>query len=208
MEYECLGQNVCCTENKPLLTCEEEGGIICSSGKVCVRGREEETSDLSLGETCCISGSCETPSEEPECERYGGNCRFSCSNDEEESDDYECDSGVCCFSKSKQGYTGIIIFSILIVLVVLGIVFKNKLRPFWFKIKSKFGKGKGRAPRGPGPPGFPPGSASIPQRPMPRRIIPQRHRATRAPPRKYPAPSKQTQSEFDDVLKKLKEIGK
>ena len=78
----------------------------------------------------------------------------------------------------------------------LGIV---GIRPVWFKLKSKFGKSK------PGPrPGFPPTPPGmLPQRRVtPRRILPP---AQRKPVRR---PVGKPKKEMDDVLKKLKEMGK
>ena len=109
-------------------------------------------------------------------------------------------------------YVGLLV---LFVVFVIGIIFRDKLRSLWFNIKSKFGGGKGgREPPGHGPPpGFPGG---IPphyptqhrpiMRPMPeRRIIPHQE-----PPRQPPQKPTRTgaSKELDEVLKKLKEMGK
>ncbi len=165
---------------------------------------------ISAGDTdnCCVNeGSCQTP--EPitsECEEQGGTCRISCESDEEEIF-YECEfeGDSCCVFKTtgKKSYTWIWILLILIVLVVIGIIFKNKLRNLWFKMGSKFGKSKS-GPR-PGPPRRPPGPPHYPvRRPVrERRILPSLQQPVM--PGKTPSRS---QKELDDVLRKLKEMGK
>ena len=96
---------------------------------------------------------------------------------------------------------------ILIVLVVVGIIFRDKLRDFWLRIKSRFGKS--RPGRGPGPrPRGPPPSY---HRPHLGRHIPERRILFPAlQPRRHagkPVKSR-AQKELDDVLNKLKGIGK
>lgn len=199
----CFGASICCDKEKILDTCSEQGGEICGSGEMC----STSTVEASDSSECCI-GSCQAPSEKTECELYGdGNCRTSCYSDEEESEEYECDSGeVCCTEKTiseKKSYWWIWVLLILITLVVMGIIFKDKLRPVWFKVKSKLGKFKlGGSKPGPKPrfPPSPPGM--LPQRVMPRRVLPP---AQRQPMKK---PAGKPRKDMDDVLKKLKEMGK
>jgi len=87
---------------------------------------------------------------------------------------------------------------ILIILVVLAIIFRNRFRNYYYKIKSKFTKTK------PGAPGYQFGKPTL--RPIQRRITPRRilPPSSRNPLR--PAPKKS--SEIDDILKKLKDMGK
>ncbi|MEJ2268029.1 MAG: hypothetical protein P8X70_03065, partial [Nanoarchaeota archaeon] len=111
---------------------------------------------------------------------------------DEEKANYECPSGdVCCVEKTqkKKSYWWIWVLVILIILAVLGIIFKDKLRPLWFKIKSKFPKIK-KGPKGPKPS-------------MKRPIMPQQRRPL--PPRK---PVGKPKSDMEDVLKKLRDMGK
>lgn len=204
----CFGANICCNKEKLLETCKEMNGEICNSAQtICNGGNLAEASDLKSGETCCVEGVCEEPKEKSECELNAGNCRpYGCNNDEEESS-YSCDSGdTCCIKKTtseKKSYWWIWLLLILIVLAVLGIIFKERLRPLWFKIKSKFGKSKPGF-RG-GRPGFPPASSGFPQmRAMPRRIFPPEQRQ---PIRKI-SPQNKLRPEVNDVLKKLKEMSK
>ena len=84
----------------------------------------------------------------------------------------------------------------LIILVILGIVFKDKLRHFWFRIKSK---GKFR----PGPKGS--GMIFNGRPAPPRRMVPQRKTI---PVRRVLPRARKTDGELSDVLKKLKEMGK
>jgi hypothetical protein len=85
-------------------------------------------------------------------------------------------------------------------LVLIGIIFRKKLRGFLLKFK--FGKGKSK-PMIMGGPRFPPTSSQrIYPGAIPRRII---QPIQRRIPVKRPAEEK---GDFDEVLKKLKEIGR
>ena len=206
VNYGGCGINICCSVESLLESCLLQEGEICSSDELCEGG---SFVDAIKTERCCIDGECIEIEDEgdgedrSECERYGGGCKSFCSGDEESST-YDCPSfDVCCFDKSKKGYAWIIILGILIVLTVIGIIFRKKLRKYWLKIKSKFGKSKSGPKKGPRP-GFPPGpSASIAQRTTPRRILPPGQR----PVRRY-TPVRKPKGELDNVLKKLKEMGK
>ena len=198
----CSGLNVCCDREKSLETCAELNGEKCPLGQTCSTSTVE-SADIS---ECCLSR-CKTSSgseeEEPECELYGGNCRGECLSSEEESSD-DCNSGeICCVAKStsseKKNYLWVWIILVLIVLVLIAIVLRNKLRPFWFRLTSKFGKS---GPKPPVRPGFP-----MPLTRPPQRLIPRQHvlEPQRTPMRK---PQPKNPSELDEVLKKLKEIGK
>lgn len=217
LDYFCAGAFVCCSKDKAGETCAEQGGTICNSNEVC-SGSELSASGLQFGQTCCSLGICqeEQPPQQSGCESAGGTCRASgCSDDEEEiTGDCEWSTDSCCKDKTTPDKTGIPwwiwVLILLIILVIVGIVFKDKLRPSWFRIKSGFGKGKpGPAQRGPGPrPGFPGMPAAMPQaRPTPRRILPTQSRRAPGRPRQ-PGRPKQQPTEFDDVLKKLKDMGK
>ena len=198
-DYTGCELNVCCSKPEELKTCSEQDGEICDSDETCIDGNEVDASDTSGGDFCCVDGECGIQ-EQSECEIAGGSCKSLCSSNEQFKD-YLCDSGDCCVAKEKSNLLLIIILSVLIVLVVLGIIFRKKLKAFFAKLKFKIGKGKGKKPAAGGP-RFPPTSS---QRVYPgavqRRIFPQAR-----PPSRKPLPQKK--SEFDDVLKKLKEIGK
>lgn len=215
LDFNCASPFVCC--NKPKLrgeTCTDMGGEECSYSEDCIEGYYESSYDTDY---CCIGGKCEKK-EEPlkaNCETLGeGICRnYECEEGEKESYEYTCDyNDVCCIKEEdpKKSYWWIWLLIILIILVIIGIIFKDKLRRFWFKFKSK-----GKSPKGPLDGGFPrrrvpPGR--FPSRPSsnlmrprpPRRIFPPQQRR---PPQKIPKPKKKS-GEIDDILKKLKEIGK
>ncbi len=211
--YSCSGVFVCCSQEKTLETCFEQKGEICNSNQNCV-GISSLTvgaSNLLIGQLCCVSGSCQEISqpiiEDSPCELSGGACRISgCFEGEEEDFDLSCrvSSDICCIEKTEPVTNLLWVWILLglIVLVVIGIIFRDKLRLFWFRIKSGFGKGKPPhgGPRGPRPPGMRPLRPGALRRRMPigRRI----------PPRPAKRLSKQNRGEFDEVLKKLKDIGK
>ncbi len=203
--YECAGSRVCC-EEKALQTCSEMGGEFCNDDETCTGNFESDVN----GDECCLGGYCKDDSgEQPqksECELAGGSCYTSCTDQEEQSPE-ECNyaSDVCCMPKGDDGsllWLWILLI-ILIILVVLGIVFRDKLQPYWNKIIIKFKKGGEGSPvsnqRGPprGPPGMPP------RQPRPRQILPPSSR-----PQPRPMPQKKNSGEMDDVLKKLKDMGK
>jgi hypothetical protein len=203
-EYDCFSVlHICCDKEELLGSCEEQGGEICNSDETCSISNAE-ASDTS---ECCL-GSCQPQSESTECELYGdGICRTSCYSSEEELD-YDCPSeGVCCVEKTVSegtNYWWVWVLIILIILVIVGIIFKDKLRPLWFKFKTKvldkISKGKGKS--GPAPksrPGFSPSRPGMPpQNQMQRRISPPVQRK----------PVEKPKGDIDDVLKKLKEMGK
>jgi len=203
LNYSCLGSyHVCCDAEKIEQTCEEAGGKICTGGEEC-SGTTLEYSDTNY---CCFD-ECEEPEEiDYDCELYEGICEpYECGEGYIQSEEYECDSyDICCMPEDKPGPNAFFwILIILIILVVLGIVFKNKLKEFWFRIKSNFRKSPPR--KGPRPE-FPHVSSVAPRRRiMSRRVMPTVHRPAHRPaPR---SPSKH-HGELDEVLKKLKEMGK
>ena len=195
--FSCSGTKICCDSAPTEQTCNEVGGEICAS---------DETCSISTIETFdtydCCTGYCESATTiQSECVSSGGTCRDSCLSDEKENSD-ECDyiGEVCCEDKAVdtgggigeiKSYWWIWALLILIVLVVIAIIFRDKLRPIWLRIKSIF-KRKPKTP-----PGYP-----LTRTPMRRPI----HRGG-SPPARRPAPAR-PKSDLDDVLKKLKEIGK
>ena len=213
-DYYCAGiLNECCTLAPEQQTCNEKGGIVCSSSQICSGGDFVSAAETNY---CCVNdGSCqEGPiSVISECEEQGGTCKTSCFSDEQELF-YECEfsgDACCIFKTERKSSSWIWILLILIILVVVGIIFRDKLRSFWFKTKSKFKKSKpGPRPGRPGygprpPPGRPIGPPHHPiRRPMQeRRILP----SIQQPIMPGRSPSK-SQKELDDVLRKLKEMGK
>ncbi len=202
LNYSCSSYYVCCDTQKIEQTCEEAGGEICIGEEECT-GPTLEAADTYY---CCFD-ECEEP-EEPDydCEYYNGVCEpYGCDQGYIQNNQYECDYGdICCMPEDKPGPSPLFwILIILIILVVLGIVFRHKLKEFWFRIKPGSKKFT-RPERGPGP-GFPHVPSTIPRRRIiSRRVMPAAHRPAPRAPRK---PAK-THKELDEVLKKLKEMGK
>lgn len=226
--YDCAsGVYACCSEDISLLKCSDEGGNICGADEVCTDGTIVDVSDTVYGETCCVWGECETETTPTTttCEKHDGVCRSSCNSDEEESSAYECNSGEsCCMEKKKSSSKALIWILLALILVAgLAVVFREKLRLLWLKLKNKFGKKKERKnfsmpmpismhANAPGRGVFSrgilphPSSASQPVR------RPQMNRPPVSSQRplihKRPSEAEKPKDELDDVLKKLKEMGK
>ena len=202
LDYECGGLLVCCDTPTTLETCLEMNGDICSSNEDCAGGTEVTAFDTSY---CCVEGTCqEVDTTEYTCELNEGTCESSGNCDEGfEDSSYTCEfpMDACCIptSSTKPGSSIFIwILAILVLLVIIGIVLKDKLRVFWFRLKS--GGGSRQEPR-PGP-GFPPMYPPISRPPIQRRILPP------SQPRPIRMPiTKKSGGEMDEVLKKLKEMG-
>ncbi|MEN7981920.1 MAG: hypothetical protein ABFQ65_00550 [Nanoarchaeota archaeon] len=211
--YDCTGFDKCCSKEEVLETCEDLNGEICNSNQQCSGGTSENTFDLNYGQSCCINGACETKVvEEFTCESSRGICRIDGCDDNEESSYDTCEFGdTCCVTKTSKEknylWLWILIFLILIGLVILGIFKKDKLRELWFRLKSKFKKsssGSGNLRRPPRRPSTP---ASAQRRIIQGRTSPPR-RALVKRPSKITRPSSKAPSEINDVLKRLKEMGK
>ena len=196
--YDCSGVAKCCDQPATLELCANQGGEICASNEYCSGGTTANAADASYGDTCCIGGSCQEQgaTSEANCGSFGGTCRpYGCESDEDESFTYNCDYGdTCCISQIKESTWWIWLLLILIILIIVAIIFRDRLRPYYEKVKSRFKKGSSKqTPRA--PPFFPPRTG------MQRRILPPSSRPImRRPPMKKP-------SDFDDVLKKLKDMG-
>lgn len=199
--YSCSGVARCCDTPKELKPCLEQGGELCSSNYFCSGGTTVDSLDAGSGEQCCIGGKCLERTDEPAtCESNGGTCRsYLCEDKEYESFTYSCDYGdMCCVKQTSSGISWWIWFlGILIILIILAIVFRDKLESYYQKIKYQF-KGKPK-------PGLS-RQTSFPPRQFvgQRKILPP---ANRTLPRRQ-MPARKSSGEIDDVLKKLKEIGK
>ena len=228
--YDCPGFLKCCSIGEQIETCSEAQGEKCDYGDICAGGiRITTVSDLSSGQFCCVGGNCESAPDASECELVGGVCRSTCQSDEydsyEECDDAsdncclpdtggcttdsDCttgricnDQGRCVVEPSSGGsLLWIWILLALIILVVIGIIFREK-------IKMLFMGGKRQRPLRPGLPP-PSGSPMMMRRPMPRRVLPPSRSGPGRPPLKPESKKpEKPKSEFDDVMKKLKDIGK
>ena len=203
----CFGTNVCCSKQQQVQSCSAQNGNLCASGEDCLGGSDVSSSDSTSSTPCCIGGTCGVKTI-TECEVNGGSCKSSCSSDEQLAS-FSCPiSGICCVSKTNSSSSNvlvIVLLGLLIVLVALGIIFRKKLQQLFFRLRS--GKGK---PSTTGSPRFPPTSSSkVYPGAVQRRIVsPQTKTVTKTVTRTVARPPVKNKSEFDDVLKKLKEIGK
>jgi len=205
--YYCSGLSAVCCKTQPIeQTCSEKDGIICDSNQRCT-GSEVTSYDTNY---CCLA-SCEVISEN-ECEQAGYFCRDFCSESQEEKITYssDCNFGeTCCGSatKKKSPWLLITLLIVLIILVVLAIIFRNQLKIWFFRNKTKFRFGKG--PKSTSRPRMiPPGPGAVPQL-RPRHIIPRQPR--RRPPMRR-IPQRRTRGEkdsaFEDTMKKLRDMSR
>lgn len=203
--YQCAsGLLKCCDTPQQTSTCAEQGGIICSANQNCVGGTEVSSSDSGIG-TCCLGGSCIVPDngnngntgeEQNACEIAGGTCRsVNCDSGETSDSTLSCDfsSQNCCIKTTGSSSSLLWLWILLafVVLLALAIIFREKLREFWFRIKSNFRKS---------PPSHPGGNPFMHMPMIPRRILPARPSG--------PAPARRNRGELDDVLKKLRDMSK
>jgi len=199
--FYCSGSDVCCASEPLSQTCEEKNGIICESNQECT-GSEVTAFDTNY---CCLASCIETSST-TECEDYGYFCKTSCSSDEQEKTGYSCNFGdVCCAPKPEKStsWLWIVLLIILIILVILAIIFRNQVKIWWFRFKSKLKFGK--PPKSPsGRPTMPPSATPFFQKP--RQIIPRQS----YPVRRRTIPQKRTQKDsvFEETMKKLKDMAK
>ena len=196
----CFGTNVCCDKKEELKSCYQERGELCSSGEECLGGTEVGASDSTSEKICCVEGTCGVR-KTSECESNQGTCRDSCQSGEIANSDSCSSSELCCVPSQQNNFPPIIIIlGILIILTIIGIIFRKKLRELLLKFKYRSGKGKPSSVQG--GPRFPPTSSSrVYPGAVQRRIIPNQSQ----PIQRHPV---QGRNEVDDVLKKLKEIGK
>ena len=213
-QYSCGGfGEECCSKNIAERSCSDLNGQICISSEEC-SGTSQSASDLRSGQKCCVGGSCRSPGttdggddgdgsgdggEDAECESEGGTCSLECRSDEKRIS-YSCSqiNEVCCKKKGESNnIILIIVLFVLILLTVLGIIFREKLKLLLDKIKNRKNE-EGFPPPGAGPfPGVPPGGP--PPGMMPNgRPLPMAGR---------PLPGQGPDSEMDDVLTKLKNMG-
>ena len=211
-------------------TCSDLGGEVCSADQYC-KGDKISTSDLKYAQTCCLDGTCENLSSSKnqyDCTDNGGVCEipnYGCASGYEETTDYSCQyKDLCCIQSNgetpnlnpeptgtpKKGKAWIWIIFVLIVLALVAILFRDKLKMLIIKMKK---------PKGPSKPRFGGGPISGFPRPRPppprtaRGIMPQRRIIPRQPLQQRRNPLSQNKrprppGELDDVLKKLKEMGK
>ncbi|MBS3094445.1 hypothetical protein J4474_02165 [Candidatus Pacearchaeota archaeon] len=177
----CPGLNVCCNKPEVLKTCAEQNGKICTTNQNC-----GGSSVLAQEGSCCL-GNCVDISQNS----CSGSCRTSCMSGETEITG-ECNSvlEVCCktgTTPKKTPWVWIIILVVLIVLIGLAIIFREKLKEMWIKMRTRKSGSGGNRPAGSGlpPRGLPPPRPGM----MPPRNMPQRR-----------------PGEMDETLKKLREM--
>jgi hypothetical protein len=210
---------VCCTQDN-LKSCSELSGTACSASEQCTGSSVQSSDRLS----CCI-GSCVPKITGNACESSGYDCRSSCFDGEVE-ESLSCSSGseVCCgvdFGPGPDEGSSVwwwILLLLVVALVILGFVFREKLKPYWEKVKGKFKKGdKNTGVVSNNKPPFPPRPGSMPPRPgVPVRPNPMGARPPVVPPRGMPpkrspvAPRTPLRpkgnDDMSDTFKKLKEM--
>lgn len=208
-DYTGCFAEVCCNKPKQLESCSAQGGALCSSNEQCLGGTTVESLDTNSEKSCCTRGICGVP-QASQCELSQGICRTTCEK-KEKLGPYSCNGyDVCCVKKKFNWIAVIISLIILIIMTILGIIYRKQLKEIllkfiaWLKTKFKW-KGKGKPSAPVTPQGRLPTTPSqrVPPGMIPRRIIPQPARPAAQPVRKP-----EQKSDFEDVLKKLREIGK
>lgn len=202
--YNCLGGDICCKTQPIEQTCSEKEGFICTQDQEC-SGTEVQASDSSY---CCIGACQDIQSTENECEIAGKDCKDTCLANEEEIIAYSrsCSYGqLCCAAKTAKptNWILIILLIILIILVILAIIFRNQLKIWLFRAKSGFSSKK-TPPPGSRPLIGPPFRPML--RPMPGRPSSQ-YLYQRGPVRR-PAGRTEKDKDFEETMKKLKEMSK
>ncbi|MCA9485476.1 MAG: hypothetical protein KC506_01375 [Nanoarchaeota archaeon] len=207
----------CCSVNIIESNCEIDlGGQICGLSESCTGSWAD-----SAGGSCCVGGVCEA---EEECSSdidcsigqicSGGEC---VSGDTDECFvDSDCLGGENCVDGSCVKERGsfwiwVIILLILIALVILGIVYRDKIKVWWFKFRNRK-TDKKRENVGP------PGSGMFGRRPTPRFMprgfgpgqgqMPVR-RPVQAKPNTVPEEKENSgDKDRDETFKKLREMSK
>jgi hypothetical protein len=214
LDNNCPGiDSVCCkTEPAPEPTCSQKGGKICNDETETCGSNYVITSDTNY---CCLGTCTETIAQTNECEDASYTCSSSCSDTQDDvTFDFPCASSndVCCMEKATKSSTNwwiIILLIILIILVVLAIIFRNQLKTWLFKKKSGVRFENGPSPINRPPMNMPPASPLLSR---PRQIIPRPMPQTTKKPMGRPPVKSQGKSEkekdFDETMKKLKEMSK
>lgn len=198
--YFCPSLSETCCMKENLKTCSALGGSICGSDKVCV-GNERK----SLDSPSCCTGECVARELENECEANFYTCANSCSSSQEAVSVFACTGGqVCCKTKTESQSGGSLwwlwLLIALLVLGILGWIFRDKLKTFWTNLKNKKKGGavtsssSSQGPRGPGVPPAPIFSA------RPRPVVMNAPGAYRGYDRR--------DREMSDTFKKLRDLSK
>jgi len=211
--YNCAGTKVCC-QPQSLQTCTALSGTVCQAGYQC-SGTEVPSSD----ETHCCTTSCEVTSTTSECESAGSaySCRSACSGsyvvDPSSKSCGDVSLQCCMLSQSTTTASNLtwlwIVLAVLIILIILGIFYREKIKMWVFKTRSKFSEEKKT----------PPSNSASQYRPMspmnrmpPARPLPTQNRGL--PPRQMPMQNRgmpqpvKKPADNDDIFKKLRDMGK
>lgn len=198
--------DTCCLYEPQEESCSDKGGVSCGGNEEC-SGGEVIASDIN---NCCV-GTCEEIEEEDYCTDRGSDysCKNSCSDNEEIISSYSCDFGeTCCVTKAKSGRNWwlIILLIVLIILVILAIIFRNQLKIWIFRSKSKFRSGSGPQQTGGRPPrpGLPPPGYRGPG--SPRQMMPSR--MSHLPARRIAPQRNEGDKDFEETMRKLRDISK
>ncbi len=190
--FACSGPKICCSiKAVDDETCKEKGGEICIAGEEC------SVTKVQAADGACCLDKCRII-EENTCEATNaGVCKSSCSDNEEEISE-SCTGGyICCKEKPKKegSWFWIIVLILLIIIVILAIIFRNKIRFWWFRWRGKAKISPVTRP--------PPSGERLNIRPAPARNLGN----TFMPRRPNIRPVSEKDREFEETLKKLKDMG-
>ncbi len=214
----CAVSEICCKVPKEEKLCTDVGEI-CSSNQNCIGGTTQRIgfSDVtSYGEFCCVGGTCQNKGAfseiENSCVDNFGTCDTSCEKGYEQTSDYTCSNSyeICCI-ESKKGMIPLWIWLLfgVVILIVIGIIYKNQILELFKKKKGKKGSDSGSfSQNGPGYPRYPQRPSGIQPSTVNRQTLPVRQTNLPISKRQFSSqPIKQKSSrEMDDILKKLKDI--
>ena len=188
---------ICCQKRFQESTCSEKAGIICNLDEDC-SGNRVAAYDTS---ECCL-GDCVLIDIKPECVERGYDCRTSCDDStEEEKISYSSSCSfddVCCSKKpvEESRFGGLLMFLliVLIILIILAIIFRKKLKMWIGRFRGRKNAKNARP------------ISRQPRMAIPRALSPIRRPVPRYSARPRPSPGKD--KEFDDTMKKLRDMSK
>src|SRR3989344_1879556 len=189
-----ISETVTCCKTENIKLCSAYSGSVCSSGEVC-SGNERKASDT----PSCCTGNCVPKPTLTECESSYYSCKSSCSSTEDQTS-LTCNQGqVCCKPKPANtnsdgsGWIWFLVIAIIVVLAVILWVLRERIKLYWFSLRSGFKKDKGPSRSGPSYGNRPP---SRPPLPPPRM------------PQSQGRPQPRKDDELDDTFSKLRNMSK